>query len=246
MAIGGPWHAPRNGRLKTGLMNSAQKVRAYSEALAKKGIEPWVWGYPWQGTEAKFAQQMAECAGDFKLGLLDPELGSNPSRSARQMAKANEHARLVVLHMKGEGFKECGLSSYGIVPKWFPLKAFTAALQIHFHGKTFIGGQTYTDDATVDRSIAMYLRYIEQSGGPMALVPNYGLYKWRKRPGKKRQAVPKTPLELHHHLSEFIDEAEPVYAMIGWAENFINQGQWAELARFSEWMRRGVCALPVG
>lgn len=267
VAIGGPWHEKRGNKISTGLMNPVGTCRDYSDAMAAEGIQPFIWGYPWQGTEQKFAEQMAECAGEHKRGLLDPELGSNPSRSSKGhgKAQADAHAKLLVELMAAQGFTECGLSTFGSGWRmgWFPLLAFTRALLEHFRGHTFIGGQTYTDDGVIDRSISDMIKTIEAAdpaavianvagvkGAHIEVVPNFGTYTWTldgKR-GKRRKgakAVRKTPEELIHHLSEFIDDGEPVDAMIGWAENFMNDALWAELAKFSAWLERGACRLPV-
>lgn len=257
VALAGPWHHVRNGRLTTGLMNDPKKVRAFANALAKRGIAPFVWGYPWQGSEAIFARQMRECAGDFPYGLLDPELGSNPSRSraAGPMRAANDHARVLVAHMAEVGFDVCGLSTFGsgVRMRWFPFKAFLDALIEHFRFRTFVGGQTYTDNARVDPSIHDFYKAVHEAGYSMRdleLVPNYGLYKWvPKDPAKpvspkNRLAKSKTGPELLVHLDDFVDNAEPVDALIGWAENFMTAAQWTVLQRFAERMARGACRLP--
>lgn len=274
VAIGGPWHEKRSGKMVTKLINSADTCRKYSDAMAKVGITPWIWGYPWQGTETKFAQQMRECAGDHKRILLDPELGSNPTRSKEGTGKAaaDEHALRLVEAIYAAGMKECGLSTFGSGwrMKWFPLLAFTKALLDCYRTKTFIGGQTYTDDGLVDRSIADMITVIKKADPNVAIanntkrsdsimrpfvthnadievVPNFGSYAWVARDKSKkmsrsnRKAVSKTPAEFIHHLSEFIDDGEPVGAMIGWAENFMNAKLWAELAKFSDWLERGAC-----
>lgn len=248
-AIGGPWHEERGGKVRTGVMNSPETCKRLADAFWDRDINPFIWGYPWQGTEEKFADQMSACAGEYNLGLLDPELGSNPTRSKRGAGKrqADAHARRVVKLM-AERFDggTVGLSTYGsgVRMGFFPLHAFAKALAEFFPGRTFLGGQTYTDDARVDPSIADFLKAIEKYGGldTIQLVPNFGTYKFVAR-GGKRQAIAKSGSELYNHFGEFIDEGEPVHAMIGWAENFMNDELWKVFARMSDQLSRGVCQL---
>lgn len=256
MAIAGPWHDARGQRS----MNDPRTVRRYLDALAERDVEPFVWGYPWQGTEREFVEEMRRCAGDHRRGLLDSERGANPVRSKarRHMERAEDHAKLLVETMAEQGFDTCGLSSYGsgVRSRWFPMEAFVHSLLDHFAGRGFVGGQTYTEDRRVDPSMEDYLSILEETGarrgpgGDIELVPNFGLYDFVKRDpdkplrGSNRKAVRKKPDELLKHLSEFIDEAEPVYALIGWAENFVTARTWAVLQRFGGWMERGACTLP--
>lgn len=255
VAIGGPWHEKRGRGVATLLMNPVSTCQRLADAFYAADVEPFIWGYPWQGTEEQFADQMNECAGEYNLALLDPELGSNPTRARREPGKfkANAHAELLV-ELMAERFEGgwCGLSTFGsgVRLKWFPLMAFAQTLAKHFPGRTFIGGQTYTDDRVIDRSIEDYVKTIEKVGGHdvMQLVPNFGTYTWTlngsrgpRRKGAK--AVAKTPEELYSHFGEFIDEGEPVHAMIGWAENFMNRQLWQMFARISDQLARGACAL---
>lgn len=239
IAIAGIWQELRDGRVRSGFMNSAAECRAFADACALVGITPYIWGYPWQGAEREFTEGMMRCAGDHKLILIDPELGMNPTRSTAKGPKsAAERSALDIVHgLRTAGARRVGLSSYGIVPPWFPLVAFMRA------GLDFAGGQTYTDDANVDRSIASYLEHMRWAGVDIQLVPNFGTYSWDTSGGARR-ARPKTPDELRSHLLEFIDEAEPVDAMIGWAENFVTKRLEPELAKFSRLLARGACALP--
>lgn len=266
MALGGLWQEKRaNGQVSSRMINGADTIKRYSDALEAKGVIPWVWGYPWLGHEARFAESMYKVA---RRVLIDPELGSNPTRSRKGAgkAKADAHAAFLIERLAGmDAFEEVGLSTFGSGWRmgWFPLLAFTKALIKHYGGRTFIGGQTYTDDGTIDRSTADMQKAIRAAGGEVTrpgqallgdceVVPNYGLYTWTKdgKRGKRRpgaRAVGKTPEELRSHLYEFIDEGEPIDAMIGWAENFVNKPKiWKELARFADMMERGACRLPKG
>lgn len=257
MAIGGPWQDAKRG---TRFINDPKTCNRYLDALAKEEIEPWVWGYPWQGQEDEFADAMGKCAGDHDRALLDPELGSNPERSkhAHAMRKANVHAKTVVQQIKYRGFSQCGLSTYGSGPRigWFPMEAFIEALVGEFGRRCFVGGQTYTENRAVDPSMEDFIAAVRNAdagwniGDEVALVPNFGLYKWAKKDPSKpltrhnRRATKKTAEELYWHLGEFIDDAEPVRALIGWAENFANRSLWETMGRFAEQMRRGACVLP--
>lgn len=246
VAVAGPWQDERGNKF----INTPKVCKTLLDAAYDAGLEPYVWGYPWMGREEKFAEDMARCAGEYNLALLDPELGSNPTRSGSGTgkAKANAHAAKLVKEMHGhfEG-GVCGLSTFGsgVRMKWFPLYAFADALSKHFPGATFLGGQTYTDNKVIDRSIADFVKAIERFGGleTMALVPNFGTYTWKEAGNRRSGARSRTPAELDSHFMEFIDEGEPVEAMIGWAENFMNPGLWRSFAKMAERMERGACKL---
>jgi hypothetical protein len=246
VAIGGPWQQITNGKLSTGLMNSVETCREYSDACALEGLEPYIWGYPWLGGEPVFISRMLECSGDHKLLLLDPELGMNPERSSKKVSyqRSEASAHEIVTRLRTGGAKRIGLSTYGTIPKvgsgepWFPLEAFIRA------GLDFIGGQVYTDDSRADISIAFFLGVLRKLGVDIQLVPNFGTYSWRDPKAKPRKARSKTPPELAHHLLEFVDEAEPVEALIGWAENFVTKAQEAELLKFSRLLAQGIFKLP--
>jgi len=220
-AIGAVW---QDAATKTRLLNTVKSCREIAKALRDVGITPYVWGYPWLGGESEFISRMIDCAGDDRLHLLDPELGMNPTRSKTpaRMARSNLSAATIVSGLRANGAKVIGLSTYGGLPPWFPLDAFLRA------DVDFAGGQTYTDDATIDTSIASYLKRMQAAGSTAQLVPNFGLYS--RTLGKVRS---KRPLELRAHLDEFINESEPVKAVIGWAENFSNPALVGELAVFS-------------
>lgn len=243
VAIGGPWH-DKDSR---GLMNSPETCQRFADAFYAKDILPFVWGYPWMGDEERFADQMDACSGPYNLGLLDPELGSNPTRSAKGLgkAKADAHAeKLVDLMAERFGGGVVGLSTYGsgVRMGFFPLYAFARRLALRFPRRTFIGGQTYTDDGVIDDSIADFVRAIEKVGGlsQVKLVPNFGTY--AKKPAGGYRA--KTAVEQDAHFLEFIDEGEPVEAMIGWAENFMTPDLWRSFAKMAERMKRGATVLP--
>ena len=243
VAIAGPWHDTKGPRF----INKPATVRRYADAFAAAGVLPYVWGYPWQGTEKRFCDEMYACTRDHRLVLLDPELGSNPARSTKPaaMRRANANALELVLGARERGAKVVGLSTYGLAARaqrWFPLEAFLSA------GVDFAGGQTYTSNRHVDASMDLFLDAIGDRD--IALVPNFGTYDFVKRDvskplrGGNRRAIPKTPERLHSHLSEFVDSHHQVEGMIGWAENFVGKKQWRELARFADWMDRGACLLP--
>lgn len=250
VALGGIWQEGRkDGSVRTGWINKPDVLKAYADALTKQGIDAWVWGYPWMGEEQLFVDRMME-PGIPRI-LLDPELGSNPDRASKGAGKAaaNKHAELLVSLFAEHAKKPIavGLSTFGsgYRLKWFPLMAFAKALAMYFPEHSFIGGQTYTDNDWVDMSIADMAKVADKYG-LTAIVPNFGIYKWDTPTGKRRKgakAVRKTPQELRLHLHEFINEGEPVEAVIGWAENFLNDALWEELAKFAALMERGACSL---
>ena len=269
IALGGVWQERRHSGNVTSLyMNRPDVIARYGQALEAAGVEVSIWGYPWIDHEEKFVEQMMRAAVELphQRILLDPELGSNPARKSKgpEKARANKHARkLVTLFDEHPDAPEwLGLSTFGNGWRigWFPMHAFTKALVECYGGNTFIGGQTYTDNAVIDRSIGDMRKAIEKSGGIVqlpsekpksagcAIVPNFGTYTWTKdgKRGRRRKgakAVSKTQDELRMHLYEFVNEGEPIEAMIGWAENFVRKAQWNVLAEFADMLERGACVL---
>lgn len=270
VALAGCWQdVNKTGKPTSKMINSVDTILRYGVALEAAGVKVHVWGYPWQGREEQFVEQMFAAASPFGRVLLDPELGANPTRSTKGSGKklANEHAeKLVRLFDEQDGLVSLGLSTFGSGARmgWFPLSAFTKALVERFGGRSFIGGQTYTDDSVIDRSVSEFGKVIEKSGGivrlpgktyfdfagttgpRVAIVPNFGVYARDKLPGGKTKVRSKSVGELRAHLHEFIDDHEPIDALIGWAENFMKPELWVELARFVELMERGACSLPKG
>jgi len=263
VALAGCWQDEANGKPTMKMINSVDTIHAYGDALEAVGVEVYVWGYPWQGREEQFVEKMLAAAAPFGRILLDPELGANPTRATKGSGKkrANEHAeKLVRLFAESPGKPHVlGLSTFGSGYRlsWFPLVAFTKALIEHFGGRSFIGGQTYTvGEELVDLSIADMQDCIAKVGGHVimpggetshlgvAVVPNFGTYARDKIPGSKQTKVrSKTPMELRSHLYGFIDDGEPIDAVIGWAENFMTPALWDELERFGKLMARGACRL---
>lgn len=248
VAIGGLWQEGEDGS-EDRFINSPDRCRQLLDAAHDEGLEGYVWTYPWLGREEECADALVTCLGDHKRVLLDPELGSNPNRARRgpRKKRANKHAETLVekIHERiPDGV--CGLSTFGsgVRLSWFPLYAFARTLARLYPGRTFLGGQTYTDDARVDPSIADFLRAINRFGGldKIKLVPNFGTYSWRDVPeGAKRRARSKRPAEQAVHFMEFIDEGEPVEALIGWAENFMTSQLWREFAKMAARMEREAC-----
>lgn len=246
IAIAGPWDDD-DGGLR--YINRPDTCKLLLDAAYSAGLQPFIWGYPWLGREEAFADAMDACAGQYNCALLDPELGSNPVRASSGPGKARADAgatKLVSLMAERFAGGVCGLSTFGsgVRFKWFPLNSFAAALAQHFPKRSFIGGQTYTDDSVIDRSIADFVGVINKTGGGlgnMKLVPNFGTY---ARTGDKASPYrAKTPVELDAHFMEFIDEREPVDAMIGWAENFMTPGLWKSFSKMAERMDRGATRL---
>jgi hypothetical protein len=220
-AIGAVW---QDSPTASKFMNPPNECHIYAKVMHDSGITPYVWGYPWLGSEQKFIDGMVECAGDLAHHLLDPELGMNPTRDKNHMDAPNASAAAIVagLRAKTPG-RIIGLSTFGGIPSWFPLRAFLKA------GVDFAGGQTYTDDPTIDMSIASFLKEMQVTGSSAQLVPNFGIYA-RNDDGSVRS---KMPDEFRKHLDEFVNEGESVRAMIGWAENFLKPQLEAVLGEFS-------------
>lgn len=233
VAIAGPWH-DAEGRKS---INSPATCQRYADACAARGVQPYVWGYPWQGSEELFVDELAACAGEHRLALIDPELGANPARAKGGAGKAaaNTHAERLV-DLLAERFDGVGLSTFGsgVRMGWFPLLAFARRLALRLPGRAFIGGQTYTDDGAIDASIADFVRVARDVGG-LEVVPNFGTYHRAGvgADGKARYRA-KTAAELDAHLREFVDEGEPVLARIGWAENFMTPELWRVLREHAE------------
>ena len=242
-AIGAVWQqATTGGPIRTGLINTPEKIGRYAAALEKRGIDTFVWGYPWLTKEAEFVTAMGRAMAVLAKPqtLLDPELGANPSKSTGKLAmqKAADGAKKIVNGLRALPRKplKIGMSTYGIPPRFFPLDAY---LDLSLD---FVGGQTYKDNATIDKSIALFRMHMDTA--PAAkhtqLVPNFGLFSETPTGGVRS----KYPEELRSHLYEFVDDPEPIDGMIGWAENFITVKQIPVLKTFSESMRRGACLLP--
>lgn len=236
IALGGPWHELRDGKVRTGMINSEAEIHDYGDALEAAGIEVYVWGYPWLGTEELFVERIVGAAKWGRV-LLDPELGANPSRkvSGPQKAKANAAARDLVSLLAGtDQVSVCGLSTFGAGYRigWFPLVAYARALHDHFPGRAFIGGQTYTvGNDLVDRSKEDMLGLIHRDKLNLELVPNFGVYDRVEGKVIKRSAK-----SLLNHLQHFIDDPIKPRALIGWAENFLTPETAKAMARFDDAM----------
>lgn len=239
IAIAGPWDDDPEGLR---FLNSPATCIKLIEAAKAAGLVPYIWGYPFLGREEAFVNAMARCVGDTKANiLLDPELGSNPTRAASGAGKTRANAGATkLINLIHARFPDIvlGLSTFGsgVRMKWFPLLAFLTAMAIHYPGKCFAGGQTYTDDGVVDRSIADFLAAIGDK--KIQLVPNFGTYA-KTATGYRA----KTAKELDAHLFEFVNEGEPVEALIGWAENFMTPDLWKVFAKHATLMKRGAYKL---
>ena len=243
VAIGGPWQEPdKRNRVRIRYINRPETILRYAAAFKARDVTPYVWGYPWQGHEEAFIDAMETASNGLCGALLDPELGANPTKSSKAKPKraANAHAHKLI-KLTAERFITCGVSTYGSAArfKWFPLNAFASALQVHFGPAAFLGGQTYTNDTLVSRSIRDFSRVLDKHATSVHMIPNFGTYS--RTAGR---VVPKKPFELYDHLGEFVDDVEPIYGLIGWAENFMTPMLWRVFARFARQLERGVCSLP--
>lgn len=246
VAVAGPWDDDPEGLR---FINRPDTCHRLLDAAAEAGLDGYVWGYPFLGREAQFVEAITRCAGASRGGLpvrilLDPELGANPTRAARGAGfRAAEAGASRLVSLLGEAVPAgsvCGLSTYGSALRfrWFPLTAYTQALSTVFPSRCFIGGQTYTEDSRIDASIADFVKLASQMKVPPKVVPNFGVY---QKTGTGYRA--KTALELDAHFLEFINEQEPVDALIGWAENFMTPELWRSFAKMSDLMKRGATKL---
>lgn len=247
IALAGIWQYPDKRQVA---LNSAATIAAYGKALEARGIRVWVWGYPWIDKEAEFVRGMLGCAQGLPAVriLLDPELGANPSKQSggNEKRRANRRAKELVERFRdSESVEELGLSTYGSGWRlgWFPLLAYTKALGACFKGRTFIGGQTYTDVGAIAGSIADMGTAIRRAGFEVGrdidVIPNFGLY---ARHPTTRKVRKKTPAELDAHLVEFMwafmGAATPIRGLIGWAENFATPQLLDRLAKHADIMGR--------
>lgn len=238
IALGGPWHDTKGDRW----INSPTVIKGYAAELAAAGVRPHIWGYPWHDRIERFVDDLGKATNDSIIGwLLDPELGLKQHPAA---ARA-----LVQLCRQANPYRELGFTSYGLPMghRTFPFAEF-AEPGGYDPTKECDYGSPQLYDTPQARILVGMSDYA--SLGFDAVVPSFGLYKWAKQDaskplsGKNRKAVPMQPWELEQHLLHFLDSDVPVEAMIGWAENFANRGLWQVLARWSERLARGACALP--
>jgi len=244
VAIAGPWH-DRDGER---WMNPPATVQRALDGIACCGVGAHVWGYPWWNRVEKFVADMQlACGNGVGLAgwLLDPELGMKDHTA--DAARLFRRSRAALDDLGGPAL--LGLTSYGL-PRGhrnFPFDAF---------GKPGKAGRLLECDygspqlydvptARVLEGLADYAKI-----GFDEVVPSFGCYRFVKKDpalpltGANRRAISKTPAELEAHLMDFVHSPVPVRGLIGWAENFVNAGQWKVLARWSDIIRRGVTALP--
>ncbi len=253
IAIGGPWHEDRRSkdgtvRNKDRRINRPDTIRRYAEQLAKIGVTPHIWGYPWWSRIEEFVEEMEACSCSAIDGwLLDPELGMKKHPL--------EAAKLVHLCREANPYRILGFTSYGLpkLHRVFPWEEFARPAGFHPLDECDYGSpQLYnTPKSRVVRGMSDYAEL-----GFDVVIPSFGLYKWSKRnngyafgvrlpDGKiNRRAVSMSTHDLNFHLLSFVDTPVPVRAMIGWADNFCEGALWGVLAQWAERLERGACALP--
>lgn len=252
IAIGGPWHEDRkvDGKVKNKdrRINKPDTIKRYAEQLAKRGVVPHIWGFPWWSRIEKFVEAMEECSCSAIDGwLLDPELGMK--------GHPLEAAKLVHLCRAANPYRILGFTSYGLprVHPNFPWEEFARPAGFYPLEECDYGSpQMY--DVPKSRVVQGMAEYAEL--GFDALVPSFGLYKWIKRDREykmnirlpngqiNRRATPLSAQELNSHLLSFIDTPIPVQAMIGWSDNFCEGALWRVLSQWAERLERGACELP--
>jgi hypothetical protein len=253
IAIGGPWHEDRKskaGTVKTKdrRINKPDTIRRYAEQLAKVGVVPHIWGYPWWSRIEKFVDDMEDCSCSAIDGwLLDPELGMKKHPL--------EAAKLVHLCREANPYRILGFTSYGL-PKLhptFPWQEFARPAGFRPLEECDYGSPQLYDAPRrrVARGVSEYAEL-----GFDVVIPSFGLYKWTKRDNSyefgvrlpngqtNRRAVSMSAHDLNAHLLSFVDTPVPAQAMIGWADNFCEGALWRVLAQWAERLERGACALP--
>lgn len=246
VAIGGPWHdSPKKGDR---WINSPERIERYAVELENVGVEVHIWGYPWHDRVDQFVDDMVACTSTDVISgwLLDPELGfkKHPAE-ARTLFHKSRQALLEI-----NPYNLLGMTSYGIPAghKSFPFDQFA---DDRSQGNPFVevdygSPQLYY---LPERRVADGLEQWADLGFD-EVAPSFGCYLFvQKDPEipystRNRKAVSKTGSQLDEHLSHFVSTNVSVRSLIGWAYNFVDAAQWRVLARWSEWLDRGACALP--
>jgi hypothetical protein len=94
------------------------RLNAYVSAFTEKGIDVWLWGYPWGGHEDSFVRAMKDatlfCNGQIKGWLLDPEIGYKWSRRTI-MTRTEQAQKLMNLTLDAmDESLGLGITSYGV------------------------------------------------------------------------------------------------------------------------------------
>jgi hypothetical protein len=252
VAIMACWQDEKNGKPRQ--LNSNGKdpalIQQYADAFLDAGIQPWLWGFPAAGREEQYIDRFAHvtevCDNTIAGWIHDPELFYKWKRKSKAKAdktmrgqpeytgkivepkgspayiKAGAH-KLVRLSIDGIN-ESMGLAitSYGMAPghKNFPWNAFG--------GVGFGSPQLYSvGPKDIDRGIRAWRNH-----GWNTIIPSVPAF------GKNSGA------KMHDHLSNFVDGEENINGFIFWSWRQLQRDEWRVLARWSDWLCRGACALP--
>lgn len=256
VAIMSDWQDYRKGKF-THLRGNMRANRwvAYAKAFKDAGIDVGLWFYPWAGHEERLLEGLD---GALKFGLVDyllpdPELGFKwKSKGRGQNAlgtmrggqkeaisgvlpngtKKNRQARATIL-MRGlqelshkhKLLHGVGLTSYGIA-KYHRTLPWHELLE----GADWLSPQLYTASAKmVDRGIEQWRELADDADQLLPMIPSIGTF--GEKSGNK----------MHDHLSTFVDGTEGVDGFIGWSWRQTSRDEWRILARWGEWLQKGLC-----
>jgi len=241
------WQEYKNGKFRQMMSNGrdAMRIKRYADAFAAKGINVWIWGFPWGGHEEaaveRFTHVTDTCEGTIQGWLWDPELGYKWQSKRKNVPlnmrgqpeyKAGVHATGVAAVRKKQAItlKELsldamneslniGITSYGMAPghRNFPWK--------EFGGVGFGSPQLYSvGPKDIDRGISAWRKL-----GWVNIVPSVPTF--GKNSGER----------LHAHLSNFVDGEERISGFIFWSWRQTRGDEWNVLSRWADWLERDVC-----
>jgi len=240
---GKPYMLHSNGR-------DATVIAQYAEAFSNTDIEVLIWGFPRAGGEDEYIDRLGHvtevCDGTIGGWLHDPEVyykwklkSQKPDITMRGQEEFSKDAKPI--STKALWIKECaqklvrlsyqndccgeklGFTSYGMAPyhKMYPWEVFGG------HG--FGSPQLYSvSPKEVDLGIRAWRQY-----GWQHIIPSVPLF------GKNSEA------KLHAHLSNFVDGEENITGFLFWSWQQASPLEWKVIKRWSEWLRRGACSLPL-
>jgi hypothetical protein len=224
VAIGGPWHDPK----RTGLANPPDRVARYAAEFQRKDVAAWLWGYPWWDRVDRFLEDLERCSRRIRLDgwLLDPELGMK--------GRPAESEAMVDAALATDLVETVGWTSYGLIRGH---SRGPRALAIEQWCRLDFGSpQLYTRDSAIPTGLEQWARLGE-------VVPSFGLFRRTLENGRRRYR-PKTVAQLDRHLGAFISSPVRIHGLLGWELAFMRPSLWKVLAKWSDWLARGVCAMP--
>ena len=256
VAIMSDWQDYRKGKFSH-LRGNMRKNRwkAYAEAFKKKDITVGLWFYPWAGHEDRLLKGLDPVCetGLIDYLLPDPELGfkwkggrrsskTGTMRGGQPEAIKGVSATGTQAHRRAsakklmEGLKNMahehrlvhgvGVTSYGVA-KYHPTLPWKQFLE----NADFLSPQLYTaSPKQVDAGIQQWYKHAKDyTSQLLPMLPSIGTF------GAKSGS------KMHDHLSAFVDGNEGIDGFIGWSWRQTSRDEWRVLARWAEWLDRGVC-----